>query len=490
MKHLRKIFVFFVVTLFFSCNTKVITKTAQIKPNVLLLYMDDLRPELATYGKTHIISPNIDKLASKGVKFTNAYCNVPVCGASRASMLTGMLPTKNRFIDYKTYIQEETPNAITLPQLFKNNGYVTISNGKINHHLDDKVTDWDQMWRPYAFDKNNLGLSPTAYWNSIWKDYQNPENIVAYKATGNGPAFENADVADSVYVDGLVTQRMIRDLKMLKKLNKPFFLAGGFISTHLPFKAPKKYWDLYHSNQIKQPENYNYIPKDAPLLSIGNSGELRYYTGIPKEGQVPDSTAINLIHGYYAAVTYVDALIGQILTELKVQKLDKNTIIVLVADHGFNLQEHTQWGKYLNYNSSTQVPLIIYNPFTNDSGSRNALVQLVDVYPTLAELCGLKLPKNQLEGISLIPVIKNKKLKGNDHILIKRGSGFTLKTMDYSYTEYIDRKDNSIMSSMLYDHRIDKNENENVVNVPKYADVVTILHKTLHTAYKENIEGN
>ena len=145
--------------------------------------MDDLRPELNSFGVVKIKSPNIDELAANGVKFTNAYCNVPVCGASRASMLTGMLPTKNRFLDYKTFAEEETPDAVSLPQLFNENGYTTISNGKIYHHLDDRETDWDEVWRPYAFDKNRNGLAPTDYWQSLWKDYHNPENIAIYKNT-------------------------------------------------------------------------------------------------------------------------------------------------------------------------------------------------------------------------------------------------------------------------------------------------------------------
>ncbi|WP_222927920.1 sulfatase [Polaribacter aestuariivivens] len=459
------------------------------KPNVLLLHMDDLRPELGSFGVQQIQSPNIDALAKKGVNFTNAYCNVPVCGASRASMLTGMLPTKKRFLNYDTFVEKETPSAITLPQLFKNNGYTTISNGKIYHHLDDRENDWNEVWRPYAFDANDKGLAPTDYWQSLWKDYQNEANIKEYKATNTGPAYEKANVNDSVYIDGLLTEKVIRDLKKLKKANKPFFLTAGFISPHLPFNAPKKYWDVYDRNTLKQPANYNYIPKNAPKMSISNWPEMRAYSNIPKEGQVSDSLAINLIHGYYATVSYTDALIGKILMELKNQSLDKNTIVILVSDHGYNLQEHTQWAKFTNYNTSTQVPLIIYNPFSNNTGERNALVELVDVYPTLAELCNLQLPENQLDGKSLVSVLKDDKIKGKDHIFIKKGNGFTLKTPHFSYTEFIKPEDNSTITSMLYDHKIDKAENINVVNFPEYKEVVADLKQILHTSYKKNIDG-
>ncbi len=459
------------------------------KPNVLLIYVDDLRPELASYGAAHIQSPNIDALAEKGIKFTNAYCNVPVCGASRASMLTGMLPTKNRFLDYNTFVEREIPDVITLPQLFKNNGYTTISNGKIYHHLDDRESDWDEVWRPYAFDENDCGLAPTDYWQSLWKDYHNPENRMHYKATNKGPAYESADVSDSTYIDGLLTEKLIRDLKQLKKNQKPFFLTAGFINTHLPFNAPKKYWDLYDRKNIKQPENYNYLPKDAPKISISNWGEMRSYSNIPKQGQVSDSLAIDLIHGYYATVSYTDALIGKILKELEHQQLSENTIVVLVSDHGFNLQEHTMWAKFTNYNTATQVPLIIYNPLSKNNGTTNALTSLIDVYPTLVELCELKAPKEQLDGTSLVPILKNPELEGRKHVLIKKKNGYTLKTNTFSYTEFIKAADNSVLDKMLYDHRESKAENINVVNKKEFLSIAAEMSQTRHSAYQKNIEG-
>jgi arylsulfatase A-like enzyme len=460
------------------------------KPNVLLFYVDDLRPELASYGAAHIQSPHIDALAEKGVKFTNAYCNVPVCGASRASMLTGMLPTKNRFLDYKTFVERETPEAITLPQLFKNNGYKTISNGKIYHHLDDRESDWDEVWRPYAFDVNTSGLAPTDYWQSLWKDYQNPDNRRHYKATDRGPAYESAAVSDSTYIDGLLTEKLIRDLRQLKKNPKPFFLTAGFINPHLPFNAPKKYWDLYDRKTIRQPENYNYTPKDAPEISISNWAEMRSYSNIPKQGQVSDSLAIDLIHGYYATVSYTDALIGKILKELEAQKLSENTLVILVSDHGYNLQEHTQWTKFTNYNTATQVPLIIYNPLSKSNGTTAALTSLIDIYPTLVELCELKAPKEQLDGTSLVPILKNPELEGRKHVFIKRANGFTLKTKAYSYTEFINAADNSVLDKMLYDHRENKVENTNVVYKKELQSIAAEMSQTLHSAYQKNIEGN
>lgn len=464
--------------------------TSNSKPNVLILYMDDLRPQLGCYGQTYMQSPNIDQLANEGVLFTNAYCNVAVCGASRASMLTGIRPTKNIFRDYKVFVQDDTPNAITLPQLFKENGYITISNGKIYHHLDDRMDDWTEVWRPYAFDENPDGLLPTDWWQSLWRDYLLPGNIATYKETNTGPAYEKAAVNDTEYIDGLMTQKVMRDLDQLKNSTQPFLLTAGFISPHLPFNAPARHWNKYPENTIHKPYN-NYVPKNAPAASISKSGELRQYSGIPSIGEtVDDTTAISLIHGYYATVSYVDTLIGEILAKLKDVGLDKNTIVVFVSDHGYNLQEHAQWAKWTSHRTSTQVPLIIYSPFHKHKGTAHALVELVDIYPTLADMCNLEIPKNQLEGISLVPILENTNLQGKEVIFFNNSSGYSIKTLKYSYTEYINPENNQTYARMLFDHTIDPDENENVAELPAYNKIVNALHKTLHNKYSKNILGN
>lgn len=467
-----------------SCEEKV-----NQQPNVLLLFMDDLRPQLNCYGYPDIQSPEIDALAKRGVLFNNAYCNVAVCGASRASMLTGMRPTKNIFRDYKVFVQNDTPEAITLPQLFKNNGYTTISNGKIYHHLDDRMDDWHEVWRPYAFDKNPANLAPTDWWQGLWRDYQTAQNAAVYRATDRGPAFESAAVHDSIYIDGLMTEKVLRDLEKLKKGGKPFFLTAGFISPHLPFNAPEKHWKKYPRESIKQPYN-NFVAKNAPAASVSRSGELGQYTGIPeKPNDVDDATAVSLIHGYYATVSYVDTLIGKILAQLQSLELDKNTIVVLVSDHGYNLQEHNQWAKWTSHRTSMQVPLIIAAPFTQKNQRTDALVALVDLYPTLAEMCNLQVPDNQLEGKSILPILKNPQLKGKEHVFINNANGYTLKTDRYSYTEYINRETDKPYAKMLYDHQLDPDENENVVNNPTYIQIAQELQQALYTNFKKNITG-
>ena len=467
-----------------STNAGLTTK----KPNILLLYMDDLRPQLNSYGHEQIISPNIDALANRSIQFSQAYSNVSVCGASRASMLTGMLPTKTRFIDYSARVDIETPNQVTWPRLLKDNGYITISNGKIYHHLDDRVSDWDEVSRPYAFEKNDQGLAPLDYWESLWKDYQLAENVELYQATNTGPAYESADVSDNTYIDGMLTDKVIRDLKRLKTGDKPFLLTAGFIAPHLPFNAPAQYWDMYDRKEIKQPYN-NYVPQHAPKMSISRWGEMRGYTGIPKQGDISDETAISLIHGYYATVSYVDALIGQIMTALTDLELAKNTIVILVSDHGYNLQEHTQWAKFTSYRTSTRVPLMIHVPAMVKGSKTHALVDLIDVYPTVVELLDLDLPKHQLAGESLVPILRDPSLDGKSHVFLKNGSGYTIQTQKYSYTEFIDDK-NETFASMLYDHRTDGDENVNVVDNANYADTVLTLSALLHSEYVSNIIGD
>lgn len=477
---------YFIILTFFA-NLHLQQSIAQQikKPNILLLYMDDLRPELNCYGKTQIKSPNIDALASNGILFKNAYCNVPVCGASRASMLTGMYPTSKRFLNYNTFVSKEVPTVISLPKLFQNNGYTTISNGKVYHHLDDNIDDWDEIYRPYAFDENKDNLNPTDYWQSVWKDYQIVENRKTYKETGNGPAYEKKAVNDSTYIDGLMTQKVIRDLKKLKQSNKPFFLTAGFISNHLPFNAPKKYWDLYPSQTIELPYN-NYPQKNIPKIAIGNYHELRAYNNIPRRGIVADATAKELIHGYYATVSYVDALIGKITQALYELKLDQNTIIILVADHGYLLQEHGEWAKFTNHKLSSQVPLII-NTSNSNSGVTNALVELVDIYPTLAELCNLDIPSRQLDGESLVPVLKSLNNNFKEFVFTKKGNGYTIKTPKYSYTEYIDTKSKKKITATLFNHTTDNDENTNIANEESYTKVVNELSNLLHHNFKTNI---
>ncbi|MDX1284820.1 MAG: sulfatase [Draconibacterium sp.] len=467
----------------FSCGEN---KTSQkpdrqslSKPNVLFIAVDDLRPELGCYGVEQIHSPNIDKLASEGVMFQRAYCNIPVCGASRASILTGQYPTRTRFTTYYTRVEEDAPGIATLPEHFKNNGYFTTSYGKVFHHLDDGLSAWTESpWRPDY--PNDIHVQ------EYWRDYRSPENIwtkdTLQPAGIAGPAWEKADVPDNAYYDGKVTDKTISTLKKLAQTKEPFFLGVGFVKPHLPFNAPSKYWDLYSEEEIEKAPN-PFMPENAPKEANYNYGELRAYSNIP-QGNEPlgEELARPLKHGYYACVSYIDALIGNILNTLEETGLAENTIVVLWGDHGFSLGEHTHWCKHTCFHIPLHTPLIVKAP--GFSGSKTeALVSYIDVYPTLCELAGLELPEH-LHGESMITLMNNPETKGGEEFC-RYPNKETIVNEKYTYTEFYNRKTNEYLSNMLYDLEKDPQENINVASAPEYSNVVAELRTKLRKHISE-----
>jgi arylsulfatase A-like enzyme len=430
-----------------SC-TNVKTESAEVQGpfNVLMIAVDDLRPELGCYGVEKVKSPNIDKLAAEGTAFMNSFCNIPVCGSSRASILTSTRPTRYRYLGHKAQSDIESPHAIAINEHFKNNGYNTISNGKIFHVLEDQAESWDENWR--------------LQWDGKWRDYRLPENI-QMELDGGGPPFEKAEVHDTTYNEGKLMLKTIADLKKLKASGKPFFLASGFVKPHLPFNAPKKYWDMYSRDEFTAPLR-KFWPENAPDESFHNSGELRQYGGMPKKGFLEDSVAITLQHGYYACISYVDALIGEIMQTLDDLDLRKNTIVVLWGDHGWNLGDHGLWNKHCNYETSLNAPLIFSAPGQNSNGKPEAIVEFIDIFPTIADLCGLEIPST-VEGKSLVPLLANPKSPWTDYAICKFRDGLTIKTSDYAYTEYR-KNDDVLISRMLYNHNNDPDETDNIVD--------------------------
>ncbi|MDE0840176.1 MAG: sulfatase, partial [Kiritimatiellae bacterium] len=320
-----------------------VSQADDVRPNVLFIAIDDLRPELGCYGNFWIKSPNIDRLAAEGTLFSRAYCQVSVCGASRASLLTGLRPTQKRFRNFDTHVEKDAPSAMTLPEEFKNNGYHCISNGKIFHHPEDTAErSWSETpWRPE--------ISNIAFFAPDSKNMIHPKSK-------RGPVFESPDVPDNAYKDGQVAEKTIEDLKRMKALDKPFFLACGFIRPHLPFYAPKKYWDLYDREEIALADN-QYRPQNSPK-SLKGSGEFRKYHNRNIKLN-SDEWHRDMRHGYYACVSYVDALLGRVLQTLDELELRENTIIVLWGDHGWHLGEHNFWGKHNVMHLSTRSPMII-----------------------------------------------------------------------------------------------------------------------------------
>lgn len=456
---MKKLALFSLALALLSCSGNKEENKNPEQPNILFIAIDDLRPELGCYGETHIHSPNIDLLAAQGTRFDRSYCNIPVCGASRASLMTGLRPARNRFLTYYTKADEDAPGVTTLPKLFMENGYTSISNGKIFHHDNDAADSWSEIWHPRSA-------------SASWRDYAVAENVSRDTSnTSRGPAFERAVLHDTIYKDGKIAEKVISDLARLKESGKPFFLTAGFLKPHLPFNAPEKYWKLY-DGKVKLPEN-NYMPENAPKESMHTFGELRAYADIPAEGPVSDEMAQDLIQGYYACVSYTDAQIGKIMTALKDLELEQSTIVILWGDHGWNLREHGLWCKHCNYETSLHTPLILKVPGTKQVGSTSEIVEYVDIYPTLCELAGISLPEH-LEGASFKELLFNPDAKSDGVAVCQWYKGVTTIKDQYFYTEWIGDEDN-MFTRMLYNHEVDPDENVNVSENPANAAVIKDL---------------
>jgi len=438
------------------------------KQNILFISIDDFRPKISSYGETKMITPNIDKLASEGLQFNNAYTNIAVCGASRASIMTGIRPSEKRFNDFSTRASVDTPDAIPLNQIFKENGYETISYGKIYHHKDD--------FQEYWTEKDG---------GQIQSDFQDPISIARIENAERGeygkkqPTFEYPDVDDYAYNDGKITKRAINKLKALKSKNKPFFMAIGYVSPHLPFIQPKKYWDMYDHDAIKLADN-SFQPKNSPDIAIEaqhNSAEMRKnYLDIPENGKLDDSLARNLIHGYYASVTYMDALIGELIKALDDLGLRENTTIVFWSDHGYFLGEHGFWCKHSTFEEAVKIPFIISSPNHIKNKTTTSFTELVDVYPTLCEIANIKAP-TYLQGESLIPVLENPSTILKTEVYTRYKQGEAVIDKDFSYTEFYEGE--KYLGNMLYDNLNDYKQNTDISKLSSNELIVKKYRKKL-----------
>ena len=441
------------------------------KYNVLFIAVDDLKPMLGSFGDKTVLSPNMDKLAQQGTIFESAYCQQAVCGPSRASLLTGWRPDKTEVWDLKTYIRDRNPDVVTLPQYFKQNGYETAAVGKVfDPRSVDKGHDTVSWTIPYSYVRNNR-----------W--------VYAKKRVST----EDADAPENKFADFNIEKRGEELMDLLKKKGKPFFLAVGFHKPHLPFVAPKKYWDLYKRDQFK-PWPFQKHSKYAPEFAFQPGWELRHYVDIPPKGLVPIPKQLELIHGYHACVSFVDAQIGRLLDALKKEHLDKNTIIILWGDHGWHLGDHAMWCKHSNFEQATRAPLIIAAPGMPAGQKSKSLVEFVDVYPTLCDLAGLPIPKN-LDGVSLVPVLKNPKQTVKPFAVSQfhrnaphglKVEGYALRNKRYRYVEWLKNykfthvyNDSDIVARELYDYQTDPLETVSLVDSSAYRDVAKQLHEQL-----------
>ncbi|MGY8769585.1 MAG: sulfatase [Pirellulales bacterium] len=454
-------------------------------PNVLFIAIDDLRAEIGCYGAKHVKSPNIDRLATQGTLFNRAYCQQAVCNPSRASMLTGLRPNTLGVYDLPTHFREKHPDVVTLPQLFKQNGYHAQCIGKIFHNWrQDKYKGDPASWSVPSVDHYNSHANDKAQVSG-----ELPPDL------SDIPKCEIRDVPDNAYFDGRIAEQAVAALNELK--DQPFFLAVGFWKPHSHFNAPKRYWDMYNREDIAPAINPN-PPKDVPEIALHDSREiLRDFKKRPG-GKPTASDVLALKHGYYAAISYMDTQVGKVLNELDRLQLRKNTIVVLWSDHGFHLGEHSLWAKTSNFEWDARVPVIIATP-EHQSGQRtDAIVELLDIYPTLVDLCGLKTP-NPVEGRSLRRILENPKSKIKDWAMTQHTRpayppagkdpevmGYSIRTARYRYTEWRNFKSGKIEARELYDHETDSNEAINLANDSNQKEVILQLHTKLDLAVFTN----
>lgn len=378
-------------------------------------------------------------------------------------MMTGILPTNDRFLRSGARADQDFPEALTLPEVFKENGYTTISLGKIfNSQSDSEEESWsEKAWYP-ELDRYNTKDPAMAG--------------MVHPESKRGPFFARPDVPDNAYVDGMIGDRAVETLDRLKDGSNPFFLAVGFVRPHLPFYAPKKYWDLYDAEELELATN-RYTPHNAPAILQG-SGEIHAYhtAGIEYNSDEWHRTAL---HGYLACVSHVDAQIGRLLERLDELQLTDNTIIVLVGDHGWHLGEHNFWGKHNTLQNAIRVPLTIVDPRLPSQRPRtDALVGIIDIYPTLCDLAGLPAPADQLQGESVKPLLNGSApADWRKSIYTRFLSGDCVVTNSFSYTRFV-REGNKV-GEMLFDLQNDAEENWNVVDDPNYNAIAREMSEEL-----------
>ena len=474
---------------------------AASKPNVLFIAVDDLRPEMGCYGNKVVKTPNLDRIAARGMVFNRAYVQQAVCSPSRTSLLTGRRPDATKVWDLETHFRVALPNTVTLPQHFKANGYHTAALSKIYHKGFEDGRSWNE---PHWYPSGNAVDTDPVDWTKQIKtkhsvtveeyskavspdDNDKPATRPNGKPAKRGPAFEVSPKSDDELPDGATAAEAVKRLHDLKTKGKPFFLAVGFLKPHLPFVAPKKYWDLYDPNQIPVPA-FDRLPAGAPEFAGHNNGELHNYPGVPKENPIPADFAKQLRHGYYACISYTDAQIGKVLDALEKEGLADNTIIVLWGDHGWQLGEHGLWHKHTNFEIAARAPLLISVPKQKTAGQKcNAPVEFVDVYPTLADLCGLPKPTG-LAGSSLKPFIENPATPMAKVAISQypRNAGQAGAVMGYSIrderwraTFWRERTGSKIVATELYDEQNDPNETVNLAAKPEHKALLETLAKSL-----------
>ena len=510
-KILGKMINIFLVLIVLSCqNTFAQIVKEPKKPNVLFIIVDDLKPILGCYGDPFVKTPNIDRFAKEGVVFTNTYCQQAVCGPSRASFLTGMRPDYTGVWDLETEMRNINPEILSMPQFFKQNGYITAGIGKVfdSRSVDENI-DKPSWSIPFYKKSNDYYPKEMGKAKGRYRGVKVLEEIEIYEKIGGAkgltgkelsnfikinakPSVESLDIPDNAYIDGATVLHSKDILKVLKENAKPFFFAVGITKPHLPFAVPKKYWDLYNRDEIQLAE-FRENANNSPLVAYHRAGELYKYTDIPPIAsfsdvnggmELPFDKQKELIHGYYASVSYADALIGKLISTLVSLNLKDNTIVTIIGDHGWHLGDHNLWCKHSNFEQATRIPMIFKIPGIKASKT-SALAEAVDIFPTLCDATGIKIPE-QLQGASLMPILMETKNKVKDYAVSQYRRGKNMRTFGYSirteryrltlwmkdfYRLYKPFDEGYIVSGELYDYDNDLLETENYYNSKEYVSV-------------------
>ena len=433
--------------------------------NILFIAVDDLKPLLGCYGDSLAITPNINSIGEKGTVFMNNHCQWAVCGPTRASLLTGWRPEKTGILNFSRKMRDVNPDVVTLPQYFKEHGYESVGRGKIfdprcvrGGRKHDDIPSWSIPYKPF------------------YGKFKNKELMVTL----------SPDVPDDMLTDGRIAEKGVGLIRKLARKDKPFFIAVGFKKPHLPFVAPQKYWKLYKDKDIKTAPFQKPADGVNPIHNYHNSNELRSYTGVPKNGPIPDDLQKKLIHGYYACVSFIDAQIGKLLNELKQQGVEDKTIICLWGDHGWHLGDHALWGKHTSLEQAARAPLIIYSPGYKH-GKTYSPTEFIDIYPTLCQLAGLPVPEN-LDGKSLVPLMKDPEAMVKSGAITsfrRKGFGYSYRDKRYRYIEWINPKTKKIIDKELYDYKIDPQETKDFSKDPAYKNITSKLAAELRKAGKK-----
>jgi len=524
------------VSITLACILLMTAASAQRRPNILFIAVDDLKPEIGAYGSRIAKTPNLDRLAAAGTVFLANYCQQAVCGPTRASLMTGMRPDHTKVWDLKTRMRDVNPNILSLPQYLKSQGYSTQGIGKVyDPRCVDDDTDGPSWSVPYH--KTNDAYYAAGYDRPAAGRYQHPDNRAAAeryareaqekgltRAAANDyvqarvkPAVESADVPDNAYSDGANVLQAVDILGGLAKDGGPFFLAVGLSKPHLPFVAPKRYWDLYRREDMPLAD-FTTMPKDAPAIAMHNSGEIRSYTDVAplidpatEKGYgltLAADKQRELLHGYYAAVSYLDANVGRLMRALDSLGLRENTIVVLWGDHGWHLGDHNLWCKHSNFEQATRAPLMIAAPGIKPSRTRSPS-EFVDIFPTLCELAGVAIPAH-LHGKSLVATMKTPTHRVKEYSVSQypRSAsraemqrlgyadnavmGYSLRTDRYRYTVWMGDGWRSWMpydparrmAVELYDYHADPGEHRNLAVLPEAAATVRGLQERMEGYFR------